>query len=93
MKFLTHSKDKVGDFQDRVLLHIPIGFFIVLSGLINPFLPQAIERLFEKYELNEDSHTQDEAWKDMFGALVGTVIGFFFVGAVIVLLVIWLLKK
>ena len=69
--FITHSRDKVGDFGDRVVLHIPIGVFI---GVTFP-LSIPLVWLFIKYEENEDVHTKDEAWKDYFGAIVGAVIG------------------
>ena len=69
MRVLRHSRDSVGDFQRRVLLHIPIGLLIGI-----PLLGKPLEKLFTKYEENEDAHTQDEAWKDYFGAIVGVVI-------------------
>jgi hypothetical protein len=35
----------------------------------------ALSYLFYKYQRNEDIHTIDEAWKDIYGALVGYVLG------------------
>lgn len=70
MPFLKHERDKVGDFQPRVLLHIPIGFIMGLTSVI-PFVGYGLTRLFIRYEENEDIHTKDQAWKDYFGALVG----------------------
>lgn len=72
MKILTHSRDKVGDFQSRALLHIPIGFLIGIASLF-PFmsLGSNLTEIFTKYERNEDVHTEDEAWKDLFGAMLG----------------------
>ena len=74
--FLTHDQDKVGDFQKRVLLHIPIGYIIVISALAHPILPIPLVWLFIRYEENEDAHKKDQAWKDYFGAIVGGVMAF-----------------
>lgn len=75
MKLLKHDRDSVGDFQYRVLIHVPIGFLIGLVSLI-PFtsLGENLKNLFEAYENSEDVHTSDEAWKDYFGAIAGVVI-------------------
>ena len=81
MKLLKHSRDKEGDFQERVLLHIPVGLLIGIPLLGYPLL-----RLFEKYELNEDLHTEDEAWKDFCGAMIGTTITILIVLAVVICL-------
>lgn len=88
-RLIRHNQDDEGDFGIRVLIHIPIGFFMGLllfndQGLINMFL---------KYERNEDAHTQDEAWKDIFGALVGFVIGRMISLGLFVLLIIWLIGR
>ena len=69
MKLLSHNRDKVGDFQKRVLIHIPIG---LLLGI--PLLGLPLLIVFVHYEENEDSHTSDEAWKDYYGALAGMTI-------------------
>jgi Na+/proline symporter len=69
MKILKHSRDKTGDFQERVLIHIPIG---LLMGI--PLLGRNLTQLFVKYQENEDLHTSDEAWKDYFGAILGASI-------------------
>ena len=69
-RHITHNRDDEGDFGIRVLLHIPIGFLMGLTAII-PFLGYGLLQLFLKYERNEDVHTQDEAWKDIFGAIVG----------------------
>ena len=86
--FLTHDRDKVGDFQARVLLHIPIGIIIGLLSVI-PFVGYTLMRLFVRYEENEDKHIKDQAWKDYFGAIVGFVIA----GAIIYGVLIWALIK
>jgi len=88
-RLIRHNQDDEGDFGIRVLIHIPIGFFMGFllfndQGLINMFL---------KYERNEDAHTQDEAWKDIFGALVGFVIGRMISLGLFVLLIIWLIGR
>ena len=75
MKFLKHSRDAVGDFQGRVLLHIPIGFFLGASWVIHWAVPLVLCYVFVHYEENEDAHTKDQAWKDYFGCLIGIVLG------------------
>ena len=69
MKILKHSRDKTGDFQSRVLLHIPIGMLMAI-----PLIGNGLRDLFMDYESNEDKWTSDEAWKDLFGAMVGYVL-------------------
>lgn len=69
-KLITHDRDGVGDFGSRVVLHIPVGFAMGLLDWNN-----GLVKLFNFYEKNEDVHTLDEAWKDVFGAMVGWVIG------------------
>ena len=69
MPLLNHGRDKVGDFQKRVLIHIPIGLLIGVPLFGIPILV-----LFVRYEQNEDLHTKDQAWKDYAGAIVGSVI-------------------
>jgi len=69
MKILRHDHDGIGDFQKRVLLHIPVGLLIGVPLLGYPLL-----KLFLAYEENEDVHLQDEAWKDYFGAMIGVSI-------------------
>ena len=69
-KHLTHSRDVEGDFGVRVIVHIPIGVIMSI-----PILGWGLINLFLTYERNEDIHTEDQAWKDIFGAIVGFVIG------------------
>jgi hypothetical protein len=71
-KIIKHNRDREGDFGVRMLLHIPIG--LVMSV---PILGWGLVYLFKFYERNEDAHTEDQAWKDVFGAMVGFVIGLF----------------
>lgn len=66
-KHITHCRDDEGDYGVRFLLHIPAGILIGV-GLLG-------KDLFLKYERNEDAHTEDEAWKDIAGAMWGCVIG------------------
>ena len=68
--WLKHERDDEGDFGKRALMHIPIGY---IMGLL-PF-SSGLNKLFRAYEENEDLHTQDEAWKDYFGAMVGYIPG------------------
>jgi len=88
MKLLKHERDKIGDFQRRVLLHIPIGFIIGLASVV-PFVGSTLAQLFIRYEENEDVHTRDEAWKDYFGALTGFVLAV----VIIIGLLVWLVTK
>mgnify|MGYP001581961384 CR=1 FL=1 len=66
-RHITHNRDDEGDYGIRLLTHIPAGILIGLCLLS--------EQMFLKYERNEDVHTEDEAWKDIAGAMVGRVIG------------------
>lgn len=66
-RHITHNCDNEGDYGIRMLMHIPVGILIGLCLLS--------EQMFLKYERNEDAHTEDEAWKDIAGAMVGRVIG------------------
>ncbi len=75
MKLLIHSRDLVGDFQNRVLVHLPIGLVIGLSWLVHWSVTLALCYVFVCYEENEDAHTKDQAWKDYFGCLIGIIIG------------------
>ncbi len=84
MKLFTHNQDKVGDFQERMLMHIPIGLLIGIPILGIPLL-----LLFQSYERNEDRWCSDQAWKDIYGAMVGSVITILlFLG-----LIIWRMSK
>lgn len=76
---LKHKRDTVGDFQPRVLIHIPIGFLIIISVLAHWSIPICLTLLFLLYQKNEDIHTSDEAWKDLFGAIVGAIIAGLFI--------------
>lgn len=68
-KLWKHTRDKAGDFGFRSLLHIPIG---ILMGI--PIIGKPLQDIFIKYEDNEDFHTEDQAWKDYNGAMIGIVI-------------------
>ena len=83
MKILKHEKDKTGDFQQRVFIHIPIGLLIGIPILGHPLL-----KIFLEYEKNEDLHTSDEAWKDFFGAMIGASITILLLLGLIILLII-----
>ena len=83
-KLLTHDRDEQGDFGSRVFLHIPIGLIIGI-----PILGANLKDLFIQYELDECAHSKDEAWKDLFGALIGASI----TTLIAVLLIIWMIWK
>jgi len=74
-KLITHSRDKDGDFGNRVVLHIPIGFLIGFLLAAYPLAGIGLLILFLVYEWTEDWRVFDHAWKDLFGALVGCVPG------------------
>ncbi|MBA7506587.1 hypothetical protein ES706_05279 [subsurface metagenome] len=57
-----------------------------------PFLGYGLVQLFLKYERNEDVHTEDQAWKDIFGAIVGFVMAIFTVFGVGIWLLLELLQ-
>ena len=77
MRLLKHDRDKVGDFQRRALLHLPVGFLCAASTLGHWVLPLILTAGFIFYEKNEDLHTRDQAWKDTFGWLLGAFLGAF----------------
>lgn len=80
---ITHNRDDEGDYGIRYIIHIPAGILIGLF-LLN-------KDLFIKYERNEDAHTQDEAWKDIAGAMAGCVIGRLILAGVIIYLIMEML--
>lgn len=84
-KHWTHDRDPIGDFGFRAALHIPVGFMIGLFLLDRD--------MFLKYERNEDIHTEDEAWKDIYGALVGFPFGRASAIAVTVAAVIYIIYR
>ena len=92
MKLLKHSRDEVGDFQNRVLLHIPIGYIIGLLSVV-PFSGSTLAGMFLKYERNEDLHTEDQAWKDIFGGMVGFVPGAFTGLGLLIWFILWLIGR
>lgn len=55
----------------RLLLHVPVGIAIGLLGILQPIYALCLTLLFIVYELNEDRHIKDQAWKDVIGAMVG----------------------
>lgn len=87
-KVITHNRDQAGDFGIRTVIHIPVGIFI---GLLL-FNDNALKDLFLKYERNEDLHTEDQAWKDIYGAMVGFVIGRLIAIGLLIWLIIEIVK-
>ena len=57
----------------RILLHIPHG---VLAVLLKGWKSLAFTAAFLVYELNQDKHEKDEAFKDIYGFLAGMAIGY-----------------
>ena len=74
-KHLKHPRDRDKDFGIRVLLHIPIGLLIGFLLIYSPIAGIGLLLLFLVYEWTEDWRVFDHAWKDLFGGLVGCVIG------------------
>lgn len=70
-KHLTHPRDTDKDFGIRVILHIPIGMVMAWLCLENAWAGIGLVLIFLVYEWTEDWRTNDHAWKDLFGALVG----------------------
>ena len=58
----------ISDFA-RIVIHIPIGMLIGI-----PIIGAPLRETFHMYEANEDKHIQDQAWKDLRGAMVGEII-------------------
>lgn len=56
-------------------MHIPHGIIIVWLAHLIPVLGLCWFIGFMLYELNQDYHTRDQAHVDIFGCLVGIVIG------------------
>ncbi|KKN74713.1 hypothetical protein LCGC14_0387550 [marine sediment metagenome] len=81
-QFLTHERDTVGDYQRRLLQHIPIG---IIMGI--PLLGLPVLWLFVRYEENEDKHVLDEAWKDYAGAITGAIMTAI---VAVILAILWL---
>lgn len=55
----------------RMLLHMPLGIAIGMMGKDNPSAAVSFMWLFVAYELNEDMHLKDGAYKDIQGVLAG----------------------
>ena len=86
-RHFVHNRDMERDFGVRAIIHIPIG---IVMGLLD--WNNGLTRLFEFYERNEDRHSGDQAWKDVFGAMIGWVIGRLALVALVVWAVIVLVK-
>jgi hypothetical protein len=89
-KHWTHTRDTAvpRDFGVRALIHIPIGIYMGLFDWSN-----GLAYLFYKFERNEDVHTEDQAWKDIYGSIIGWVIGRSILITGILILIIWLVNK
>lgn len=59
----------------RILIHIPHGLAISAIWYWHPGGAIATLVLFSLYELNQDRHKADEAYRDLLGALVGALVG------------------
>jgi hypothetical protein len=59
----------------RIALHLPIGLLVAFSAETYPVLSAILFLCLVVYELNEDWHLRNSAYKDILGALVGIFIG------------------
>lgn len=70
-KHITHPRDKQGDYGVRVTIHaclFPLVTAILLVDPIGgPIILATFTYIFNKYQRNEDLHTEDQAWKDQAG--------------------------
>lgn len=55
----------------RTLLHIPVGWGVYKACKKNPAAGISYAAWFIAYELNEDRHLTDKAYKDLQGAMIG----------------------
>ena len=65
------SKDKIY----RLFLHVPVGIITSFLFLVNPSLTIIFGIGFLVYELDQDWRIEDSAYADIYGWLVGIVIG------------------
>ena len=68
--WIKHPRDKVGDYQERFLIHFPLGLMMSI-----PVLGWGLIWLFVYYEWSEDYWVHDFAWKDVAGAIGGYAFG------------------
>ena len=71
----SHSRIIDADTQIRVriLIHIPHG---ILAVLLKGWKSLAFTAAFLVYELNQDRHKDDKAFKDIYGYMAGMAIGY-----------------
>ena len=81
-KVITHNRDEEGDFGIRVLIHILPG---MLMGI--PVLGWGLIALSVYYQKNEYKHHTDQAWKYVYGYMIGYAITT--IGLIIAYFIIW----
>ena len=59
----------------RIILHFPVGVLIAFAVEVSGVLSVLIFLCFIIYEVNEDFHIKDSAFKDILGALLGLFAG------------------
>ena len=64
-----------GNEVNRVLLHIPLGLLVCLLCYVHWALALIFATGFYIYEMNEDWHISDCAYKDIKGFLWGAFLG------------------
>lgn len=77
-RHLTHPRDiagppvrTVGDYGIRVVIHVFAMFALIPTFYAHWSLIIVWAWFFLKYQRNEDAHTEDQAWKDIAGGLIG----------------------
>ena len=58
----------------RFLLHVPLGIAVYQVAKKRPMAALSLTILFIAYELSEDEHIQDHAYKDLQGAIGGLIL-------------------
>lgn len=59
----------------RIALHFPIGLLVAFAIEVSGVLSVMLFLCFLVYEVNEDWHIRNGAYKDIAGALIGIFVG------------------
>lgn len=59
----------------RIVLHVPVGAACALLTRLSNTLAAILAALFVVYEINQDRHKRDHAYKDIAGAAWGAALG------------------
>lgn len=85
-RLITHPRDRSGppiktpgDYGIRLFIHA--AMFPIVTAILcvdpigGPLVLCAFAYTFNKYQRNEDAHTEDQAWKDQAGFLWALALG------------------